>query len=159
MIADSIDIFPFNAVELFVPRLQTIDSDLVVVRRPLRDSDGTQTVGVFPIIWEPDEASQEIGKGEPTLQRYPIAIQSCVKDTDEEKGIRVHGVLAKRIRSLLYRDQPLRVGLSALSVSMDGATERTQRLKVRNQRYLSGEVGGVFNFLAVTECMLETETV
>lgn len=159
MIDDSIEVFPFNAVEIIVPRLQTIDPDVVIVRRALRDSDGTQTIGIFPITWEPDETSLEIGGREPTIQRYPIAIQSCIKETDEEKGIRVHGVFAKRIRSLLYRDQPLNIGLAALSVSMDGGTERISRRRVRNQRFLSGEIGGVFNYLAVTEYVIETETV
>lgn len=159
MITDDTEVFPFNAIEIIVPRLQTIDNDLTIVRRALRDTDGTQTIGIFPITWEPNDASFQIGQLEPAIQRYPIAIQSCVKDTDEERGIRIHGVLAKRIRSLLYRDTPLNVGLSALSVSMNGSTERIQQRRVRSQRFLSGDIGGVFNYLAVTEYVIETETV
>lgn len=165
-IKPTVDVFPMNVINLMAVRLQTLDGDLMVVKRSLRDSDGTQSIGVYPIVWTPDETSYEmIGsdasnpKAEPTLQRYVIGVQSYVKDTDEEQGIAVHAILSKMIRSLLYRDAVLAVGLNALSVTMNGSTERIQRRGISTQRFLASEVQGVFMYLSSLEYFVETETV
>jgi hypothetical protein len=165
MIEPNDSIFPNNVCTLIVARAKTIDIDLKVMQRQIRDSDGTQVVGVFPLNWVPDESSFEmpaipsvLAAGEPTLQRYVIGVQAFVKDTNEQRGIGVHAVLAKRVRSLLYRDQPLAVGLAALSVSMSGATERIQRRGILVQRFLANEVEGIFMFLSSCEYFVDTET-
>lgn len=169
MITADIEVFPGNAVDIIVPRLQTIDADLSIKKRMLRDGDGTQTVGVFPINWIGDEDSYEMNGGvqflgqpragnEQTLGTYTLGIWSYVMDTDEEQGIKVHNVLAKMIRTLLYRDPVLAVGLNALSVSMNGSTERIQRRRLGPQRFLSNEIDGVFMFLSSLEYYIETET-
>ncbi len=160
------EVFPNNAASLIVERMATIDSEIKIVQRALRDSDGQQAIGVFPMTWTPDENSFEMpampsqfAAGEPTLQRYIIGIQGMVLDSDEQRGIAIHSVLAKRIRALLYRDNPLAVGLSTLSVQMYGSTERIQRRGILTQRFLNNEVGNVFMFLSSCEYYLETETV
>lgn len=164
MIDTTLEVFPNNVCSLMVVRLKTIDADVRVLQRPLRESDGTQVIGVFPIIWTPDDSSfemtgQHVAAAQPTVQRYIIGVQAFVQDSDEAKGIAVHSVLAKRVRSMLYRDNPLAVGLNALQVSMDGSTERIQKRGIQLQRFLANEIGGVFMFLSSAEYYVETETV
>lgn len=164
MIDTTIEVFPNNVCSLMVARLKTIDSDIRVFQRPLRESDGTQVIGVFPITWTPDDSTFEmdgqfVPAGQPTVQRYIIGVQSFVQDSDEVQGIKVHSILAKRVRSMLYRDNPLAVGLNTLQVSMDGSTERIQKRGIQVQRFLANEIGGVFMFLSSAEYYVETETV
>lgn len=169
MIKPDLNVFPNNVVEILVPRLRTIDPDIPILKRPLRDGDGAQGIGVFASTWLPDEASYEMNGGvsligqpraasEQTLSTYTIIIQGYVLDTDEQQGIGVHNVLAKMIRTLLYRDPVLAVGLGALSYTLLGSTERMQRRRVGIQRYLNNEIDGVFMFLSSLEYYVETET-
>lgn len=156
---DTTAVFPNNAANLIATRITDLyGPDLQVVKRPLRVSDLTQSVGVFPSDWYPDETSWEFPSKQPTLQRYIIKIQSYAKDFDEERGIAVHSVIAKVMRSLLYVDVPLAIGLNALQVTMDGTIERIQRRGVNRQQYLSNEVAGEFLYLSTLEYYIETET-
>jgi len=157
--------FPNNVVDLVAARSQLLDSDLFVIRRPLRDSDPNESIGVFGVQWTPEEDSYEMrgapsGASEPTLQRYLITVQGFVKDMDEEAGLARHSVLSKMIRSMLYRDEPLRVGLATLSpVQMNGSTESLKRWGVRQVRYFSNELNSVWLYLSNLEFWLETETI
>lgn len=171
MIDENIEVFPNNACSLIVARIKTVYPTLQVLQRAVRDSDGSETVGVFPMTWVPDETSMEmtgqlvtaaappILAGQPTLQRYVIGVQSFVTDSDEQRGIKRHSILAKQIRSFLYGDEPLAVGLSTLSVTMFGSTERIQKRGIQVQRFLNNDIQGVFVFLASCEYYIETETV
>ena len=160
MITASDTVFPDNAVALIVARIPAaVDSDLTVVRRPLRPTDPTQTVGVFPLTYSPQEGSIEIKSLQPTLNRYNLVIQSFVKEYDEAAGITIHSILSSRLRSMFYRDQPLHVGLTALSVTMNNSTERMQRRGITTQRYLSNEIQGTFQYASWLEVWLETETI
>ena len=164
MIDSGTSVFPSNVVQLVKTRAQLIDSDLYVTGRPLRESDPVQSVGVFGMQWVPDEnyyamGSTSLGRSEPSLQTYLITIQGFVKDADEERGLDVHAILSKKLRSMLYRDDPLRVGLLALSVVMNGSTERAKRYGVRSQRYVSNELSGTWLYLSTLEFWLETETI
>jgi hypothetical protein len=78
---------------------------------------------------------------------------------DEERGLATHSVLSKMVRSMLYRDDALRVGLLALSVVMNGSTERTKRYGVNRQNFVSNELSGSWLYLSTLEFQLETETV
>lgn len=164
MIEANNTVFPNNVVNLLATRFELFDPDLFVTKRPLRHIDPEQSIGVFGALWSPDDDSYEmkgapIGRSEPTLQSYIITIQAYVKDMDEERGHSAHSVLSKTIRTMLYRDEPLRVGLIGLSSSMFGSVERLQRWKVRNQRFNSNELQGDWLFLSTLEFWLETETV
>lgn len=164
MIVENQNVFPNNAVYLITARTKLLDTDLYVIRRPLRESDPTQSVGVFAAQWLPEETSYEmvggpVGRHEPTLQQYFITVQAFVKDMDEERGLATHSVLSKMIRSMLYRDDPLRVALGSLSVTTDNSIERTQRWGIRQQRYFSNELSGSWLYLSTLEFWLETETV
>jgi len=157
-------VFPSNVVDLVKTRAQLIDPDLFVTGRPLRESDPIQSVGIFGQQWTPNEESYEMvgapaGRHEPTLQNYLISVQGFVKDMDEERGLIVHSVLSKKLRSMLYRDDPLRVGLLTLSVEMNGSTERAKRFGVRTQRYVSNELNGSWLYLSTLEFWLESETI
>jgi hypothetical protein len=156
--------FPSNIVSAIKTRAQTLDADLYVVRRPLRDSDPPQSIGVAASLWNPEDDSLEmkgvpIGRQEPTLQRYRITIQSFVKNMDEEAGISEHATLSKMVRGMLYRDETLRIQLASLVWTDGVTTERSKRWGVINQRFVSNEIRGVWLFLSVLEFWLETETV
>lgn len=152
-------VFPENAIALIKARIPVaVDADLTVVRRPLRPTDPTQAVGVFASTFQPNETTIEIQSLQPTLNRYSLIIQSLVKEYDEESGISVHSILSARLRSMFYRDVPLHVGLTALSVTVNNSVERMQRRGITTQRYLSNEVQGVFMYTSWIETWLETET-
>lgn len=168
MITADTPVFPNNAVDLIAERAAFLDPDSVdkitILRRPLRESDPVQSIGVFGSQWFPDEESLEMrsipsGVQEPTLQSYLIAIQAFVKDMDEERGLATHSVLSKMIRSMLYRDEELRLRLRALTVTMQGSTERMMRWGIRSQRFLSNELSGSWLYLSTLEFWIETETV
>lgn len=158
--ADTI-VFPNNIVVLVKDRTKLLDSDLNVVGRPLRNGDPDSSVGVYAGTWNPDERTHEIGHAapsEPTVQRYVLAVQAFVKDMDEERGLARHSVLSKMIRTMLYRDTALRVGLAALQVPMNGSVESARRWSVGTARFHSNELDGAFLYLSTLEFWLETET-
>lgn len=159
-------VFPNNVVDLVAARCVALnlDPDMFVTKRPLRESDPNMAIGVFAVQWTPDEASYEMrngptGPSEPTLQNYLITLQSFVKDMDEERGFAKHSVLSKRMRTMLYRDAPLRVGLAGLSASDDGSTETLKRWGLRQTRYFSNELNQLWLYLSNLEFWLETETI
>jgi hypothetical protein len=174
MIDASTIVFPNNVADLIATRLfvqGVIDPEadpnlrVALYKRPLRPTDAYQAVGVFPTLWLPNDDSYEIlggpmpGPSEPSLQRYWISVQCFVRDTDETSGLAVHSVLSARVRTVLYRDVPLRVGLGALVVSLNGVVERYKRHGVRQQRYLASEVQGSFLYLSTVEYWIETEII
>jgi hypothetical protein len=164
MISEDTVVFPNNAVNLVALRTGLLDEQIRVFRRPLRESDPQVSAGIIAATWEPDSESMQImgqpmGRNEPTLQTYLIAVQAFVKDFNEERGLARHSVLSKMIRSMLYRDEPLRVGLSSLSVTMNDSVERARRWGIRSQRFFSNEIDGDFLYLSTLEFWLETETV
>lgn len=167
MITSDITVFPNNAVDLVQLRASLLDPDLAVFRRPLRDSDPNQSVGVFATQWLPDEDSYEmkgnlLGQGstsDPTLDRYSIAVQGFVRDMDEERGLATHSVLSEMLRTMLYRDDALRVGLSSLSTVLNGVQKHTKRWGISTQRYFSNELQGSWLYLSTLEFWLETETI
>lgn len=164
MIAASDLQFPNNCVSLFSSRFGMMDPDLYVCKRPLRSTDPPQSIGVFASVWAPDEDSYEMkgappGISEPTLQRYIITIQAFVKDMEEERGFSAHSILSKMIRTMLYRDEPLRVGLRLLSASMMDSVERLQRINILTQRFNSNELSGNWLYLSTLEVLVETETI
>lgn len=151
-------VFPNNAIDLIVTRLGALYPTLTIKKRPLKHTDGPYAVGMFASDWFPDDNSIEMQSREPTVQNYLVTIQGFVKSLTEEDGIASHSVMSKVVRSMLYTDNPLKVGLDALSVTMNGSTERIQRRKVGRQRYLSNEISGEFLYLSSIEYRIETET-
>lgn len=167
MISADDSVFPNNAVKVIADRSRLLDpaGDVQVFLRPLKPEDPVQSIGVFGSLWLPIQDSIEMrgsdspGPQEPTLQRYSIAIQAFVKDANEERGLNAHSVLSKMILAMLYRDEPLRIGLAELSVTMLGLTERTRRWGVTTQRFVNNELDAEWLYLSTVECWLETETI
>lgn len=152
-------VFPNNAAELIKHRLEDLYSDyLDIYGRRLTVTENTKSVGIAPDLWVPDESSFEFKSFEPTVSTYTIWIQCFVKNSDREEGTKEHSVLSKVIRTMLYRDSPLAVGLNQLSVTMMGATERIQKRGFRRAQYLSTELQGNWLFLNTMEYYIETET-
>jgi len=156
---ETTEVFPSNAIQLICDRAAMLYPDLFIIQRMLRQADPTQSLGVYPLNWLPDEGSYETGNfEEPTIQRYVIGVQTFVMHADPVKGIQIHSVLSKVMRSLLYNDVPLSVGLNQLQITMFGKTEKIQRRGIARTKYLSNEVRGQFLYLSTTEYWLETQT-
>lgn len=156
--------FPNNIVDILEYRISQIDADLTVVKRRLRTTDGNQTVGLVPTLWTPEQDSYEmlgpmdVARHRPTLVQYGISIQSYVKHADEVTGSRQHSVLASKLRSMLFTDDALRVGLLELSVADGARTERTKKWGIRRVQFLSNELNGSFLYMSILDSFYETET-
>jgi hypothetical protein len=158
--------FPNNIITLLAARIPSYvdgssdpDNRVRVFKRPLRESDPTQSVGVFPAMKRGDETSHEIMSQEPTLKRYSVILQTLVVDSDEEACISIHSILSNRLWRLWYRDSALRAGLTALAIDADNTRERLQRRGIELQRYISNELDGSYIQTSWIECWFETETV
>jgi hypothetical protein len=153
-------VFPNNIVELVSTRAELLDDDLGIFKRPLRNTDPNQCVGVFAQMWTPEEDSHEflgVEFHDPTIERYTCTVQGLIKNMDQELGLAVHSVLSEMLRTMLYRDTPLRVGLQSLSTELNGVKKRVQRWGVSSQRYFSNEIQGNWLYLSTLEFWLETE--
>lgn len=157
--------FPANVVSIIETRVSLLDPDLFVVGRPLRSSDPNQSVGVYAAMWTPEEDSYEMrgspsGRHEPTISEYTVAVQAFIKDTDEERGLHLHTLLSKMLRTALFRDPALGAGLSALSATLNdySGTERAKRWGIRRQTFLSQEIDATWLYLSTLEFWLETES-
>lgn len=158
-------IFPHNVVKWVASAEAKIDPDIAVMKRPLRNTDPMQSIGVFSSSWGPNPESLEMrGVGSPspqipTLQEYTLGIQAFVKDSEEERGLAVHSHLAYRARSVLYTDTALQIVLGSLSADLGGGwTESMRRWGVRTARYFSGEINAQLLYLSTLEFWVETET-
>ncbi|AKC02751.1 hypothetical protein AXJ10_gp11 [Gordonia phage GordTnk2] len=157
--------FPNNVVDFLGTALMGIDADTRVRKRPIKDTDESQSISVFPVDWNPVPNSMEMvgRRHEPTLQRYSIMVQGFIADMDEERGIRKHSLLSAQIRSTLYRSHAVAVALPQLVVSFSGSsgatTERVSKWGVVGQQYLNNQLpnNGKFLFLSTTEVFVETE--
>lgn len=167
MIDVDFSIFPNNVVELVDIAFSGIDpaGEIGHFKRPLRNTDPQQSIGIHAQLWSPDEDSYEflgqenLNPQKPTLQRYYYGAQAFVKDGDEERGLAVHATLSHRVRSVLYTHAPLKVALTGLKVEFeDGSTEQLQQWGITNARYFSGEIEGTNLYLSTLEFWVETET-
>lgn len=168
MIQDTDSVFPSNVIYCLTQVLPGIDERLTVLGRPLRSTDPNFSIGIFATLWQPDEQSYEMGSAllgqpqptapaEPTLSSYTLGIQCLVKDGDEQRGLNINSILAKRIRSVLYRNEPLRVALGSLSVTDGDSVERMRRWGMRNQRYMNNDIEGTFVYISTLDYWIETE--
>ncbi len=154
-------VFPQNFVNTIGPVLEAIDSDLItLVNRPLRPSDPNFSIGVYGTLWQPEEDSYEIGHvvpGEATLNQYQVGIQTLLKHGDAQELLNINSVLSYRIRTVLYRNQPLRLALGSLKVEDGAFKESLRRWGIRTQRYMSNDIEGTFVTSNVLDLWIETE--
>lgn len=161
--------FPNNVVDMIASQLETLEMPLPadindrirVVKRPVRDTDYTQTISVIPALWVPDMDSLEMSGGvnEPTIQSYTIAIEALVVDMDVERGLATHALLSSMVRLMLYRNLALRVGLPLLEVDLNGYREKFARWGISQQRFGNNQIGKNFVFLSTVDLWFETNVV
>lgn len=153
-----LNIYPMNVVdEVAVSLDQYLDDVVEVLKRPLRPMDPYRCVGIFPTTNEVVQNSLELGGDEPTLQRYNYRVQYLCRHADEVVGRRQYAVDTKIVKTILYRDQALRVRLAALNDESLGFQERFKQFIIGTQRYLNNEINGQFMYLSVTEFTVVTE--
>lgn len=157
--------FPNNVVQYTSQAMQSIDADIKVFKRPLRNTDPMQSIGVFAEAWDPDPESYEMqgidfpSPNQPTLQQYRLGVQAFIKDSEQERGLAVHAALSQRVRSVLYTNPNLQIVFGQLSVDLPGGmTESMRRWGVRTARYFSGEIDAQMLYLSTLEFWIETET-
>lgn len=156
----SLAVFPQNFVNTLSPVLDAIDSDLLILKRPLRPTDPNLSVGVYGTMWTPNEESLEMGHvapSEATLNMYQVGVQTLVKHGDAQELLNINSVLVYRIRTVLYRNQPLRVLLGSLKVEDGAFKESLRRWGIRNTRYMSNDIEGTFVTTSVLDLWIETE--
>lgn len=165
MIEQDETVFPNNVVKYVALAMGTIDPDVKVFKRALRNVDPQQSIGVFPQTWGPDPSSLEMqalgapAPQLPTIQEYTLGVQSFVKDSEEERGLAVHAALSTAVRMVLYTNTNLQVVLGGMSASpATGWTESMRRWGIRTARYFSGEINAQMLYLSTLEFWIETET-
>jgi hypothetical protein len=148
--------FPVCVTRTLKTEFEAIEGVDYVFERPLRPTDPNMSIGIVALDWDPRD--HEIGQHDPAVQRYTYAVQSFAKNTDPAQGLLEHAILAKMVRTMLYRTESVRLALASLAETSLGHTERTQRWGVRQQRFASNESESQFLYLSTTEVWLETES-
>jgi hypothetical protein len=172
MLAENVACFPHNVIDLLCspPCLPDIDpgsmpgteenpDGLRFLKRPLRSTDYTETIGLVPLTYAPQDTSYEM-QGEafgPTLHDYGIAIQFLVKDSDEPRAIRQHSYGCHLLRHKLYHDPAIRLSLPELAVTLGGTRERFQKMQIGPMNFMNNELGGSFMYLSTVELTVTTE--
>lgn len=148
-----------NVCFVLAEALKDIDPDVKIYRRPLRTTDEAQCISVVPVDWNPDQGSIEFGRpGEPTIQRYTVAVQAMIKDMEEMRGIRKHSELSARVRHMLYRDLDLELALPTVSVKVGSTTETLRKHSTEGQQFMSNQnPKGGFIYLSTVEYWFETQ--
>lgn len=160
MIDPTVAVFPQNFVNMIGPVISAIDPDIKYLMRPLRPSDPHMSVGVYGTLWTPEEDSFEMGHvapGEATLNMYQVGVQTLIKDGDSQKLLNISSILSYRIRTVLYRNQPLRLALGSLKVQDGTFKESLRRWGIRTQRYMTNDLEGTFVTTSVLDLWIETE--
>jgi hypothetical protein len=128
-----------------------------VYMRPLRFTDTNPAIGVYAENWDPDETTMMIGQAEPAASRYNLTIQTMVKGLDEEQARNVHRAQNALMRTVLYRDDSLRLRLLGVSEESEGAVERTTKLGTTGQKFLNSQLQSSFVFMTTTSLYVESE--
>lgn len=161
--------FPYNVIEHVEVALQALaphSSDTArdgvrIYRRPLNNGDDGDSIGIYPVLWDPIEDSVEMrgmAAAEPTRSSYPIQIESLVIDADEWAGIRAHSYFAALIRHRLHRSPYLQSTFTRdFAVSIGSTVERYQTHRVSGQTFMSSKSESMFSFLATTTLLVTTE--
>lgn len=161
--------FPYNVIEHVEIALQALaphSSDTArdgvrIYRRPLNNGDAGDSIGIYPVLWDPIEDSVEMrgrAAAEPTRVTYPVEIESLVVDADEWAGIKAHSYLAALIRTRLHRSPYLQDTFTRnFAVNVGGAVERYQSHRVAGQTFMSSRSESMFSFLATTTLLVTTE--
>ena len=158
MVTTLFKLYPEVVVDAIYDEVQLLDEAITALRRPLRPTDPNYSVGIFGTDWQPVE--HEIGgPPDPSLSRYEVSIQSLVKHAVEEEGQALHTNIAHRLRTMLYRNNDLRVRLGQMRIEFaGGVSEGVTRTGISNQRFRSNEIQGQFVYVSLTNFWFETHT-
>jgi len=160
--------FPYNVINELVTALQELaphsdprlQDGLRIHRRSLNNGDSGDSIGIYPVLYDPIEESVEMrGRvaAEPTRVTYPIEIESLVVDADEWAGIRAHSLLAAMIRNEIHRSELLEARLPQLVTEVRGVVERYSGHRVSGQTFISSRPESMFSFMSVTTVIVTTE--
>lgn len=149
--------FPENIVDMLAVQLNDIE-DGSVVKRACRPTDASRTVGIYAASWNPLEDSYEMGREDPTLNRYNIVVQNFVKSGEEAVGRRDHARISTIIRRRLQFDASLVTAVRSLTETTSEFIERVKKYRVARQIFSIGPVDNTFYYLASTDVWIETET-
>lgn len=162
--------FPFNvmfkleeALQELAPHTDPVRKDGVrIYRRPLNGHDDGDSIGIIPVMLQPDPESVEMGQRTKatvaTFQRYPIEIQTLVIDPDEIEGIASHGYMAALVKQTLEYSEILNDDLPGMATNLNGSIEAVHAWGVADQTYFSeGGGGSYFSFMSRTSFYVDTE--
>jgi len=168
LFANDVAFFPYNVIGVLRDSLQELapHSDprlkdgLRIHLRPLNQGDSGDSIGIYPVLYDPLEESTEMrGRiaAEPTRVNYPIEIEALVVDGDEWAGIRAHSLLAAMIRNEINRSEYLEANLPPLVTEIRGVRERYSGHRVSGQSFISTRPESMFSFMSVTTVIVTTE--
>ncbi|WGH21923.1 hypothetical protein SEA_TROGGLEHUMPER_39 [Rhodococcus phage Trogglehumper] len=161
--------FPYNALfsieealQELAPHTDPVRKDGVrIYRRPLNGHDEGDSIGIIPVMWNPDPDSVETGRDTgatvATFQRYPFDIQTLVTDPDEIEGIKAHSYFAALVKQTLQFSEILNADLKGMSANLNGSIEVVNGWGVENQTYFSEGSGSFFSFMSRTSFYVDTE--
>lgn len=130
-----------------------------VVYRSIRPMDENGTLGFGDAVWTPGgPARLEIGQNAPPLNSYEFEVQILVRNADEAAGRLQLADVTNTFRQMVFTDADLHLALGQHKHESFGLRERFQRLKIGRIRYLTGELGGSFLQMSLTEIEVVTET-
>lgn len=161
--------FPFNvmfkieeALQELAPHTDPIAKDGVrIYRRPLNGHDASDSIGIVPVMLQPNPESVEMGHltkaTVATFQRYPIEVQTLVTDLDEIEGIASHGYMAALVKQTLEYSEILNDDLPGMTTNLNGSIEAVHAWGVADQTYFSEGDGSFFSFMSRTSFYVDTE--
>ena len=151
--------FPSTFVRAIAESLARWMPHHVILERTLHQEDINASVGVYAEEWTSNQDTFVMGgQVEPVESAYHLRVRNLVKAMDEETGRALFSNDAKMIKVILYRDPDLRVRLGELQETMMDTIERFKRFRVTRQQYASARMSGVFQYVATTEVIIDTET-
>jgi hypothetical protein len=152
-------VFPVNVIDTIAIVASSVLPLADVVRRPLRGTDLDQSLGVFAARWVPLGDGMEMGRPYlgSSVEIYTVVIQAMVKDAEEAVGGARHSVLSELVRTMLYTDQTLKLGLDSLQTELAGVRKNTRTWKISSQEYFNNSVNGFFVYLSSLEMTVEVE--
>lgn len=151
------EVWPTNAIRVFVEELAQMEDIEGAVDRPLDPNDANKSLGVWAEGWQAPRDAYQIGSNWPILGVYTFKIDLMVKGYDRAETQNTLSLLTKRLRAMLYRDEDLQVRLKQLSETAFGTTERFKVFRVTRQDFSSGQLGDTHIAASTTTLTVETE--
>ena len=157
---------PLQFVDAIAEALESLmGAGYTVQTEPLDVLSLDKYIAVFPMSWEPDGESVEIGssqnnkQGEPTINYYHLRVQNLTIHGDIQVAYTQFTNDQRKIRAILYRDTTLGVALRSMQENYLGSRESFKRMTVSRQNTLPGRQRGAMYFMCETDIIITTDTV